>query len=86
MHDAPLFLFITIQICSLSLSCDLLKISLIYVFATSKYSYCKLIKQLISQSIPSLAIFAHIFFILKAMAKKAKSMKTLSFPKWRKRL
>ena len=30
MHDAPLFLFITIQICSLSLSCDLLKISLIY--------------------------------------------------------
>ena len=32
MHDAPLFLFITIQICSLSLSCDLLKISLIYVF------------------------------------------------------
>ena len=68
------------------LSCDILRISLIYVFATSKYSYCKLIKQLISQSIPSLAIFAHIFFILKAMAKKAKSMKTLSFPKWRKRL
>ena len=36
--------------------------------------------------VPSLVIFAHIFFILKAMAKKAKSMKTLSFPKWRKRL
>ena len=68
------------------LSCDILRISLIYVFATSKYIYCKLIKQLISQSIPSLAIFAHIFFILKAMAKKAKSMKILSFPKWRKRL
>lgn len=30
------FLFITIQICSLSLSCDLLKISLIYVFPASK--------------------------------------------------
>ena len=27
------------------LSCDILRISLIYVFATSKYSYCKLIKQ-----------------------------------------
>ena len=45
MHDAPLFLFITIQICSLSLSCDLLKISLIYVFPASKNSSCKLIKQ-----------------------------------------
>ena len=44
MHDAPLFLFITIQICSLSLSCDLLKISLIYVFPASKNSSCKLIK------------------------------------------
>ena len=45
MHDAPFFLFITIQICSLSLSCDLLKISLIYVFPASKNSSCKLIKQ-----------------------------------------
>ena len=27
------------------LSCDILRISLIYVFATSKYSYCKLIKR-----------------------------------------
>ena len=27
------------------LSCDILRISLIYVFAASKYSYCKLIKQ-----------------------------------------
>lgn len=32
---------------------------------------------------PSFLIFAHIFFILKAMAKKEKSIKTLSFPKWR---
>ena len=35
MHDAPLFLFITIQICSFSLSCDLLKISLIYAAGVS---------------------------------------------------
>ena len=33
----------------------------------------------------SFAIFAHIFLMLKAMAKKAKSIVTLSFPKWRKR-
>ena len=39
------FLFITIQICSFSLSCDLLKISLIYVFPASKNSSCKFIKQ-----------------------------------------
>ncbi len=32
------------------------------------------------------AIFEHIFFRLKAMAKKAKSILTLSIPKWRKRL
>ena len=38
MHDAPSFLFITIQLCSFSLSCDILRISLIYVFAISKYS------------------------------------------------
>ena len=80
------FFFVDYKNRLIFLSCDILRISLIYVFATSKYSYCKLIKQLISQSIPSLAIFAHIFFILKAMAKKAKSMKILSFPKWRKRL
>ena len=44
MHDAPSFLFITIPLGSFSLSCDILRISLIHVFATSKYSYCKLIK------------------------------------------
>ena len=44
MHDAPSFLFITIPLGSFSLSYDILRISLIYVFATSKYSYCKLIK------------------------------------------
>ncbi len=31
------------------------------------------------------SIFEHIFFMLKAMAKKAKSMETLSLPKCRKR-
>ena len=36
-------------------------------------------------SIPRLMSFLHIFLILKAMAKKAKSIVTLSFPKWRKR-
>lgn len=44
MPDAPSFLFITLQLVSFSLSCDILRISLIYVFATSKYSYCKLVK------------------------------------------
>ena len=44
MHDAPSFLFITIPLGSFSLSCDILRISLIHVFATSKYSHCKLIK------------------------------------------
>ena len=39
------FLFIIIQTCSFSLSCDLLKISLIYVFPVSKNSSYKLIKQ-----------------------------------------
>lgn len=32
------------------------------------------------------AIFEHIFFRLKAMAKKAKSILTLSIPTWRNRL
>ena len=36
-------------------------------------------------SIPRLLSFLHIFLMLKAMAKKAKSIVTLSFPKWRKR-
>ena len=44
MHDAPSFLFITIQLCSFSLSCDILKISLIYVFPASNNSSCKLVK------------------------------------------
>ena len=36
-------------------------------------------------SIPRLLSFLHIFLMLKAMVKKAKSIVTLSFPKWRKR-
>ena len=86
MHDAPLFLFITIQICSFSLSCDLLKISLIYVFPASKNSSCKLIKQSNQPVHTFFCQFCTHLFILKAMARKAKSMKTLSFPKCRKRL
>ncbi len=73
MHDAPSFLFITIPLGSFSLSCDILRISLIYVFATSKYSYCKLIKP---SNQPIHTFFSHfcthLFFILKATAKKAK--------------
>ena len=44
MHDAPSFLFITIQIGSFSLCCDNSRISLIYVFPVSNNSSCKLIK------------------------------------------
>ena len=44
MHDAPSFLFITIQLDSFSLSCDISKISLIYVFPASNNSSCKLVK------------------------------------------
>lgn len=80
------FLFITIQICSFSLSCDLLKISLIYVFPASKNSSCKLIKQSNQPVHTPFCQFCTHLFILKAMARKAKSMKTLSFPKCRKRL
>ena len=58
------FLFITIQICSLSLSCDLLKISLIYVFPASKNSSCKLIKQS-NQPVHTLfcQFCTHLFYI-----------------------
>ena len=38
IHDAPSFFSLTIKIGSFSLSCDILRISLIYVFAISKYS------------------------------------------------
>ena len=44
MYDAPSFLFITIQLGSFSLSCDISKISLIYVFPASDKSSCKLVK------------------------------------------
>ena len=58
------FLFITIQICSFSLSCDLLKISLIYVFPASKNSSCKLIKQS-NQPVHTLfcQFCTHLFYI-----------------------
>ena len=44
----------------------------------TEYPYCKLIK-LSNQPV-------HTFFSHLAMAEKVKSMKTLFFPKWRKRL
>ena len=72
------FFFVDYKNRLIFLSCDILRISLIYVFATSKYSYCKLIK-LSNQPV-------HTFFSHLAMAEKVKSMKTLFFPKWRKRL
>ena len=71
IRDAPFF-FVDYKNRLIFLSCDILRISLIYVFATSKYSYCKLIKQS-NQSIHT--FFSHFcthFFILKATAKKAK--------------
>ena len=36
IHDAPSFFSLTIKIGSFSLSCDIFRISLVYVFATSK--------------------------------------------------
>ena len=64
MHDAPSFLFITKQIGSFSLSCDLLNISLIYMFPASKNSSCKLIKQT-NQPVHTLfcQFCTHLFYI-----------------------
>ena len=63
IRDAPFF-SLTIKIGSFFLSCDILRISLIYVFATSKYSYCKLIKQS-NQSIHTFFshFCTHLFYI-----------------------
>ena len=44
IRDAPFFFSLYYKNRLIFLSCDILRISLIYVFATSKYSYCKLIK------------------------------------------
>ena len=80
------FFFVSHKIGSCTISCDILWLSLIYVSPTSEYGGGKPIKQF---GQPANTSFFHLgthFFILKAMAKKEKSMKTLSFPKWRKRL
>ncbi len=50
MHDAPSFLFITIQIGSFSLCCDNSRISLIYVFPASKNSSYKLYTSCVNDS------------------------------------
>ena len=72
MHDAPPFLFISIQLGSFSLSCDILRISLIYVFATSKYSYFKLVKP---SNQPIHTFFSHFcthFFYIEGNGKEGK--------------
>ena len=58
------FFFIDYKNRLIFLSCDILRISLIYVFATSKYSYCKLIKQS-NQSIHTFFshFCTHLFYI-----------------------
>ena len=58
MCDAPSFLFITTHLGSFSQSCDLLKISLIYVLPAPKNSGCKLIKQSYQ---PIHAFFSHFY-------------------------
>ena len=50
------FFFVDYKNRLIFLSCDILRISLIYVFAASKYSYCKLIKQ---SSQPIQTFFSH---------------------------
>ena len=86
MYDAPLFLFITTQIGSFSLSRDLLKISLIHVFPASKNSSCKLIKP---SNQPIHTLFSHFcthLLYIEGNGKESKVHETLSFPKCRKRL
>ena len=63
IRDAPFF-FVDYKNRLIFLSCDILRISLIYVFATSKYSYCKLIKQS-NQSIHTFFshFCTHLFYI-----------------------
>ncbi len=60
MRDAPSFLFIIIKTGSYSLSCDLLKISLIYVFPVSKNSSYKLRGCVVMRDAPSF-----LFIIIK---------------------
>ncbi len=81
MRDAPSFLFITTQIGSFSLSCDLLKISLIYVFPASKNSSCKLIKQ---SNRPTHTFFSHFcthLLYIEGNGKEGKVHKDLILPK-----
>ena len=81
MYDAPLFLFITTQIGSLSLSRDLLKISLIYVFPAPKNSSCKLIKQ---SNQPIHTFFSHFcthLLYIEGNGKESKVHEDLVLPK-----
>ena len=81
MYDAPLFLFITTQIGSFSLSRDLLKISLIHVFPASKNSSCKLIKQ---SNQPIHTLFSHFcthLLYIEGNGKESKVHEDLVLPK-----
>ena len=61
------------------LSCDILRISLIYVFAASKYSYCKLIKQ---SNQPIHTFFSHFctyLFYIEGNGKEGKIHEAVSY-------
>ena len=66
------FFFVDYKNRLIFLSCDILRISLIYVFAASKYSYCKLIKQ---SSQPIQTFFSHFctyLFYIEGNGKEGK--------------
>ena len=66
------FFFVDYKNRLIFLSCDILRISLIYVFAASKYSYCKLIKQ---SSQPIHTFFSHFctyLFYIEGNGKEGK--------------
>ncbi len=71
IRDAPFF-FVDYKNRLIFLSCDILRISSIYVFAASKYSYCKLIKQ---SSQPIHTFFSHFctyLFYIEGNGKEGK--------------
>ena len=66
------FFFVDYKNRLIFLSCDILRISSIYVFAASKYSYCKLIKQ---SSQPIHTFFSHFcthLFYIEGNGKEGK--------------
>ena len=72
MYDAPPFLFITIQICSFSLSCNHLRISLIMYYQHLKTAAVSSIKQ---YSQPVHTFFSHFctyLFYIEGNGKEGK--------------